>query len=93
MQTKTKIVSCHTDDSKPVKQEVNCTVRLPPLVFPAHNITYTHTHKPINIYIIDGPTFNTVMLTFILMSVNMLCSSLLNAAIVIVITLSVTLGF
>jgi len=34
MQIKTKIVSCHTADSKPVKQEVNSTVILPPLVFP-----------------------------------------------------------
>jgi hypothetical protein len=33
-QINTKIVSCHTADSKPVKQEVNCTVILPPLVFP-----------------------------------------------------------
>jgi hypothetical protein len=33
-QIKTKIVSCHTANSKPVKQEVNCTVILPPLVFP-----------------------------------------------------------
>jgi hypothetical protein len=31
---KNKIVSCHTADSKPVKQEVNNTVILPPLVFP-----------------------------------------------------------
>ncbi len=31
---KTKIVSLHTADSKPVKQEVNNTVILPPLVFP-----------------------------------------------------------
>jgi hypothetical protein len=30
-----QIVSCHTADSKPVKQEVNGTVILPPLVFPA----------------------------------------------------------
>ncbi len=30
---KTKIVSCHTAVSKPVKQEVNGTVILPPLVF------------------------------------------------------------
>jgi hypothetical protein len=29
-----KIVSCHTANSKPVKQEVNGTVILPPLVFP-----------------------------------------------------------
>jgi hypothetical protein len=31
---KNKIVSSHTADSKPVKQEVNGTVILPPLVFP-----------------------------------------------------------
>ncbi len=31
---KNKNVSCHTADSKPVKQEVNGTVILPPLVFP-----------------------------------------------------------
>jgi hypothetical protein len=30
---KTKIVSCNTADSKPVKQAVNSTVILPPLVF------------------------------------------------------------
>ncbi len=30
-----KIVSSHTADSKPVKQEVKGTVILPPLVFPA----------------------------------------------------------
>ncbi len=34
LQIKTKIVSCHTVDSKPFKQEVNGTVMLPPLVFP-----------------------------------------------------------
>ncbi len=28
LQIKTKIVSCHTADSKPVKQEINCTVIL-----------------------------------------------------------------
>jgi hypothetical protein len=31
---KNKIVSCHTADSKPVKQEVDGTVILPPLVIP-----------------------------------------------------------
>ncbi len=35
LQIKTKIVVCHTADCKPVKQEVNGTVILPPLVFPA----------------------------------------------------------
>jgi hypothetical protein len=34
LQIKTKIVSCQTADSKPVKQEVNGTVILPLLVFP-----------------------------------------------------------
>ncbi len=34
LQIKTKNVSCHTADSLPVKQEVNGTVILPPLVFP-----------------------------------------------------------
>ncbi len=33
LQIKTKIVTCHTADSKPVKQKVNSTVILPPLVF------------------------------------------------------------
>jgi hypothetical protein len=36
LQIKTKIVSSHTADSKPVKQEVNGTVILPPLVFLAY---------------------------------------------------------
>jgi hypothetical protein len=35
LRIKTKIVSCHTFDSKPVKQEVNSTVILTPLEFPA----------------------------------------------------------
>jgi hypothetical protein len=34
LQLKTKNVNCDTADSKPVKQEVNGTVILPPLVFP-----------------------------------------------------------
>ncbi len=34
LQIKTKIVSCHTANSKRVKQEVNGTVILPPLVLP-----------------------------------------------------------
>ncbi len=41
MQIKTKIVSTHTAYFKPVKQEVNGTVILPPLVFPekSNNLT------------------------------------------------------
>ncbi len=34
LKIKTKIVSCHTADSKLVKPEVNGTVILPPSVFP-----------------------------------------------------------
>jgi hypothetical protein len=33
LQIKTKNFICHMSDSKPVKQEVNSTVILPPLVF------------------------------------------------------------
>ncbi len=38
LQIKTKIDSCHTANSKPVKQEVNGTLILPPLVFPAETV-------------------------------------------------------
>jgi len=38
LQTKTKIVCCLTADSKPVKQEMNGTMTLPPLVFPASTL-------------------------------------------------------
>jgi hypothetical protein len=34
LQINTKIVSSHTADSKPVKQAVNSTMILPPVVFP-----------------------------------------------------------
>jgi hypothetical protein len=34
LQIKTKIVFCNTADSQPVKQEVNGTGILPPVVFP-----------------------------------------------------------
>jgi hypothetical protein len=37
---KTKIVSCHAADSKPVKKEVSGTMILPHLVFPALHGTY-----------------------------------------------------
>jgi hypothetical protein len=38
LQRKKKVVSCKTTDSKAVKQEVNSTVILPPLVFHVENI-------------------------------------------------------
>jgi hypothetical protein len=37
LQIKTKNVSCHTANSKPVKWEAKGTVTLPPGVFPAKN--------------------------------------------------------
>jgi hypothetical protein len=52
LQIKTKIVSCHTADSKPVKQEVNGIVILPPLVFPGVTVvgslpnTFVIVHEP-----------------------------------------------
>jgi hypothetical protein len=38
LQIKTKIVSCYTADSKPVKQEANRTMILSPLVFPGLSV-------------------------------------------------------
>jgi hypothetical protein len=44
LQIKTKNVSCHPADSKPVKQEVNGTVILPPLVFPGKSFPLDKTN-------------------------------------------------
>jgi hypothetical protein len=49
LQIKTKIVSGHTADSKPVKQEVKGTVILPPLVFPGSIIAFGYGYF-INIF-------------------------------------------
>ncbi len=40
-----KMVSCPTADSKPVKQEVNGTVLLPPLVFPERTLEGLRARK------------------------------------------------
>ncbi len=40
LQIKSEIVSCHTADSKPVKQEVIGTVILPLLVFPDTSLKF-----------------------------------------------------
>jgi hypothetical protein len=46
-QMKTKIVNCHTADSKPVKQEVNGTMILPPpLVFRDKSFIHWHQQGP-----------------------------------------------
>jgi hypothetical protein len=51
------MVSCHTADSKPVKQEVNCTVIFPPLVFLVQAlitiIMYNH-HLHHNMFIVQA---------------------------------------
>ncbi len=41
-----QIVSCHTADSKPVKQEINGAVILPPLVFPATMLKIYRNSQP-----------------------------------------------
>jgi hypothetical protein len=51
----TKIISCHTADSKQVKQEVNSTMILPPLVLPAQSLphpkTLTLTKRGMNLFV------------------------------------------
>jgi hypothetical protein len=48
LQIKTKIFSCLTADSKPVKQEVNGAVILSPLVFPALTYDSGYTVRYVN---------------------------------------------
>jgi hypothetical protein len=45
LQIKTKIVSFYKAGSKPVKQEVNGTVILPPLVFPEYSYRMERRQK------------------------------------------------
>jgi hypothetical protein len=57
LQIKTKIVSCHTAISKPVKQEINGTVILPPLVFPAPTREYLlHRLMPVVLLVLLVPS-------------------------------------
>ncbi len=62
LQMKTKIVISHTADSKPVKQEVNGTVILPPLVFPGFYIVMQSVLM-----------LRNVILSVAIMSVVLLC--------------------
>ncbi len=57
LQIKTKIVSCHTADSKPVKQEVNGTMILPPLAFPSQALVLWRGSYPLLQYV--GAPFPT----------------------------------
>jgi hypothetical protein len=56
LQIKTKIVSCHIANSKPVKQEVNGTVILPPLVFPVSALFFKCSCCPY-VYAVEDPYF------------------------------------
>jgi hypothetical protein len=51
LQIKTNIVSCHTADSKPVKQEVSGTVILPPLVFPGRMFVLSWSVRPVQAFL------------------------------------------
>ncbi len=53
----TKIVSCHTADFKPVKQEVNGTVILPPFSIP-----WTNTLAYFSLSTTENKEFNGVLL-------------------------------
>jgi hypothetical protein len=66
---KTKFVSCHTADSQPVQQEVSGTVILPPLVFPAVNVSYapvayydTATIRALKCFFVQVPGSGTMFI-------------------------------
>ncbi len=66
MQIKTIIVSCHTADSKPVKQEVNSKAILLPLVFPGWINSWTNlsfVQLGLNEVDTEPVQFNTYLLT------------------------------
>ncbi len=76
MQIKTNIVSSHTADSKPVKQEVNGTVTLPPLVFPGitiRNVTLSITELEIQLSVIIPSVLSVVTLNVAMLSVISPC--------------------
>jgi hypothetical protein len=64
LQIKTKIVSCHTADSKPVKQELNGTLILPPLVFPGLTIIYPCTDMLV-VVVLYSAMLSVVMLSIV----------------------------
>jgi hypothetical protein len=76
LQIKTNIVSSHTADSKPVKQEVNGTVTLPPLVFPGitiRNVTLSITELEIQLSVIIPSVLSVVTLNVAMLSVISPC--------------------
>ncbi len=67
MQIKTKIVSCHTANSKPVKQEVNSTVILPPFSIPCLvSFTLSVINKSI---MLSGNMQSGIMMNVVLLNV------------------------
>ncbi len=72
LQIKTKIVSYHTANYKPVKQEVNGTVILPPLVVPA--LTYKRIRCSLGATTFSITTFSIMTLSikglFLTLSIN-----------------------
>ncbi len=58
LQTKTKNLSCHTADSKPVKQEVN--IQSPPLVFPDQGLVMPSSRFQSPIILICDSIENTM---------------------------------
>ncbi len=61
LQIKTKMVSCHTADSKPVKQEVNSLVILPPLVFPGSTNYASTAWQILNFFNLNITLYQHVM--------------------------------
>ncbi len=90
MQINTKIVSCHTADSKPVKQEVKSTVILPPLVFPGQTIMgLIGTCRIMTLLLRFGFLQIPYLLNVFMLSVVIPCVLMLNVIMLCVTLLSV----
>ncbi len=73
LQIKTKIVSYHTADPEPVKQEVDSTVILPPFVFPAQTILQIKQKLSVIIQLIQSSQTGTnVIKLFMVVSYDFL---------------------
>ncbi len=78
LKIKTKIVSCQTVDSKPVKQEVNGTVILPPSVLPGP--IHSNLFFLIRLFCCCSPTFFIILL---LINVWSICDQSLPDAFIV----------
>jgi len=66
LKIKTKMVSCHTADSKPVKQKINGTVILPPFVFPglcyaSHNVAKPRQVQLLSLQLLQRPVLRLTL--------------------------------